>query len=353
MRRTTANSRFAALAATVVFVLAACGGDDEGDDATSSTPEAAATEPAATEPAATEPAATEPATTEPLTTEPADTTPAAAAGPVSLALADTGLGEVVVDGAGMTLYAFAIDEGGTSACYDDCAVAWPPLLVESLDAVEFGDGLDPGLFSTTERDDGTVQLVMGDWPLYYWQNDEAPGDTNGQAVNDVWWVVDASGALITTAPADTGAPDGTSMPEDGAAAPIVEVAGSELGDILVGADGMTLYAFLADEGGTSTCYDECAENWPPVLVDGDVGVGEGLDASIFSTVERDDGSKQLVAGGYPLYGWVNDGEPGDTTGQGVNDVWYVVGPDGQPVTETSASTDGGYGYGVAPAASNS
>ena len=101
-----------------------------------------------------------------------------------------------------------------------------------------------------------------------------------------------------------------------------------LGDHLVDGAGMTLYLFTPDAQGASTCVDACAQNWPPLLADGDVAVADGLDAALLGTVERADGAQQVTYGGWPLYTFVNDVAPGDANGQGRNDVWYVVGTDG-------------------------
>jgi predicted lipoprotein with Yx(FWY)xxD motif len=111
----------------------------------------------------------------------------------------------------------------------------------------------------------------------------------------------------------------------------VMVADSDLGQILVDGEGRTLYMFKPDSDGTSTCYDECESNWPPLTVTGDITVGEGLDAATFTTTERTDGSTQVKAGAWPLYYFANDAAPGDVNGQGVGDVWYVVSPAGEPI----------------------
>ncbi len=109
-----------------------------------------------------------------------------------------------------------------------------------------------------------------------------------------------------------------------------------LGDHLVDGDGRTLYLFTPDEQGASTCVDACAENWPPVLAGGEVPVADGLDAALVGSVERADGSSQVTYGGWPLYTFVRDAAAGDTNGQGVNDVWYVVGADGNAATPAAA-----------------
>lgn len=126
---------------------------------------------------------------------------------------------------------------------------------------------------------------------------------------------------------------------DGVAAQTGE---TDLGTVLAGGEGMTLYIFTQDEAGASTCTGGCAETWPPVIVGEDFAVGAGLDASIFSTVERDDGSLQLAVNGMPLYRYAADNQAGDTNGQGVGDVWFVVDAEGEVVEEASAGAgDGG------------
>lgn len=107
-------------------------------------------------------------------------------------LSDTSLGEILVDGEGQTLYLFTADSPGQSTCTDDCLDAWPPLEGE----VTAGEGVDEELLGSIERDDGTVQATYADWPLYYFAQDEAAGDLNGQGVNDVWYVIDADGNAI-------------------------------------------------------------------------------------------------------------------------------------------------------------
>jgi predicted lipoprotein with Yx(FWY)xxD motif len=117
---------------------------------------------------------------------------------VELEVESSGLGEIVVDGEGRTLYLFTRDTqgAGASVCNGDCATAWPPLTVEDADAVVADDDVTAEV-GTATRDDGSLQVTLNGWPLYYFQADAAPGDTNGQGVNDVWWVVDPAGEAIT------------------------------------------------------------------------------------------------------------------------------------------------------------
>lgn len=121
----------------------------------------------------------------------------------------------------------------------------------------------------------------------------------------------------------------------------LEVSQTEaLGDFLVDAEGMTLYLFTKDTENTSNCYDDCASAWPPLLSEGEGTVGEGLDASLLGTTERTDGTLQVTYGGWPLYHWAKDEAPGDTTGQDVGEVWYVVSPAGEAVQEGAEDSGG-------------
>ncbi|HEY7137554.1 MAG TPA: hypothetical protein VIB48_21050 [Acidimicrobiia bacterium] len=118
----------------------------------------------------------------------ATATPAAA----TVKTAATGLGTVLVDGNGMTLYALTQDVNGMPTCTGGCAQAWPPLTVNGA---TLPAGLDAMVFSVVAGPDGTHQLKAGKWPLYRFAGDSKPGDTNGQGIGGVWFVVMPTGAL--------------------------------------------------------------------------------------------------------------------------------------------------------------
>jgi predicted lipoprotein with Yx(FWY)xxD motif len=247
---------------------------------------------------------------------------------------ESDLGEILVGENGMTLYGFTNDTDGTSTCTGTCAEAWPPVLVDADWTV--GPGLDTGVFSTIPRDDGTEQLVAGRWPLYYYSGDSAPGDVNGQGAGEVWYVVGTDATLIKDA-----------APAADAAATSVQLADSPLGQILVDAEGNTLYGFTNDVDGVSTCTGDCAATWPAHLVEGEPVPGEGLDPAVFSVVEGAEGGQQLKAGKWPLYRFSGDSAPGDVNGQGVGDVWFAVGADGSLIKDpaAAASSDDSAGEG--------
>jgi predicted lipoprotein with Yx(FWY)xxD motif len=170
-----------ALALPVVLALAAC---DTGD---ATTPSAEPTvTPSATEAATASPSATESAAESPEETE-------EATDDATVLVAATDLGDILTDADGATIYHFANDTEGVSNCSGDCLANWPP--VEADDEPVAGEGVDAEL-GTIERDDGTVQLTVNGFPAYYFAGDAAAGDTNGQAVGGVWWVIGADGEPI-------------------------------------------------------------------------------------------------------------------------------------------------------------
>ena len=96
---------------------------------------------------------------------------------------------------------------------------------------------------------------------------------------------------------------------------------SASGLVLTDINGMTLYIFDRDTEGKSACNGQCATNWWPLTASADAkATGD------YSVITRDDGSKQWAYKGKPLYGWTKDTKPGDTTGEGVNNVWHGARP---------------------------
>ena len=126
-------------------------------------------------------------------------------------------------------------------------------------------------------------------------------------------------------------------------------ANSDLGKILVDSQGRTLYLFKADAGTKSTCFGECASDWPPLRAAGKPAVGTGASASVVGTTARSDGKPQVTYQGHPLYLYEGDQKPGDTNGQGITAfgaAWYALSPQGnqvsgQPSTSDVGSSSGG------------
>lgn len=209
------------------------------------------------------------------------------------------LGTFLTDQAGKTLYMYTKDDVGISNCYDACAAAWPPLMTQADPMLPANL---PGTVGTTQRIDGGVQVTYNGMPLYYWAKDQKPGDTTGQNVGGVWFVVNPAPASDVTVRSD-----------------------ADLGDILVDARGMTLYLYTKDQPSVSNCYDACATAWPPLLTGSDPTGSDAVAAGL-GTTQRTDGGVQVTYNGVPLYYWAKDQKPGDTTGQNVGGVWFVVNP---------------------------
>jgi predicted lipoprotein with Yx(FWY)xxD motif len=105
----------------------------------------------------------------------------ASGAPATVGVASTGLGKILVDSNGRTLYLFRKDSGTKSACFGACATDWPPLRVNGKPTV--GSGANASLVSTTKRSDGKPQVTYNGHPLYLFEGDHNPGDTSGQGLS--------------------------------------------------------------------------------------------------------------------------------------------------------------------------
>lgn len=145
-------------------------------------------------------------------------------------------------------------------------------------------------------------------------------------------ILAACGDDAEPAPAGNGQEPSASEPAEDTGTATIATGETDLGTIVTDAEGLTLYMFGADQNGKSTCYDDCAATWPALTVDGEPAAGDGIDAAQLGTTERDDGTIQVTYAGLPLYYFASDAEPGDTNGQGIGDIWYVVSPDGEAIS---------------------
>ena len=118
-------------------------------------------------------------------------------GATTVDVASSRLGRIVVDSKGRTLYAFANDKNGRSACSGTCATYWPPLLTSGK--VRAGHGVKASLLRTTKRGDGKLQVTYNRHPLYTFKLDTKAGQTNGEGLNDfggVWETLSPAGKRI-------------------------------------------------------------------------------------------------------------------------------------------------------------
>ncbi len=211
--------------------------------------------------------------------------------PTDIILQARGYGWQLTDEKGMTLYTFTRDqEPGKSACNEDCAIQWPPLIASA-------DPKDEGEWSTLKRDDGSLQWAFRGRPLHTYSRDVAPGDVNGDEIQRQWYV--ATKPIATP--------------------PDLATFKTQHGHLLVDLNNMTLYVSDAGEASASVRDALCARTWRPVEafwsavpVNGD-----------WSVVAREDGTKQWAYKSKPLYRYAGDFKPSDIAGNGL-DTWQAV-----------------------------
>jgi len=225
-------------------------------------------------------------------------------------VANPTLGNILTDSYGRTLYRFTKDTVNVnSACYGKCAVAWPPLLIADGNPIA-GEGVNGSMLGILTRTDGTRQVMYNGMPLYYYFKDVKAGDTVGQLVGNVWFIVHPNTTTISSGQGTT----------------VRASRNDALGSFLTDKDGRTLYLFTKDSENHSVCYAGCATAWPPLLVGDSVEPNlDGIGGTLATTV-RNDGNRQVTYGGKPLYYFTPDTKIGDTKGQGVGTVWYVLAP---------------------------
>lgn len=206
-----------------------------------------------------------------------------------------------VDSKQMSLYTFDNDTDSVSNCVGECEVKWP-VFSDAIDASNLPSELNAEDFSTITRADGSTQVTFKKQPLYYFAGDTKAGDITGDNVKNVWHLVYA----IATNES-------------------VKLASGANGNFLVDEKEMSLYTFDKDTSAMSNCYGDCEAKWPvfSATISTD-NVANGIDATKFDSITRDDGNPQSTYNNQPLYYFAGDTKAGDTTGDNVKDVWHLV-----------------------------
>jgi predicted lipoprotein with Yx(FWY)xxD motif len=138
---------------------------------------------------------------------------------------------------------------------------------------------------------------------------------------------------------------GSSSSSSGAGVTVQLATNDQFGSILTNSEGRSLYMFENDTTSKSTCNEGCAPTWPALTVSGPPTAGDGVDMSLLSTSVRNDGATQVTYDGHPLYIYSGDTAAGDTNGEGIGGIWFLVSAKGEAVqggASSSSSSSGGY-----------
>ncbi len=231
------------------------------------------------------------------------------------------LGSYLVGQGGQAMYAYSNDKADTSTCTGACAANWPPVI--TLGKPSLGAGVSSALIGTIKLANGSLMLTYNHKPLYYFVGDGKVTDIKGQGIKTVWYVQGADGNSITTL-----------LPTPPAGEPTVNVtSNATYGQILTDGNGMTLYVYLKDNKGISSCDAACLQNWTPLFTLGHPNAGEGLNNLYFGTATTSYGLMVVTYYGRPLYLYKGDMNPGDVNGEDMNISWYVISVEGQVVAK--------------------
>lgn len=231
---------------------------------------------------------------------------------------DAKFGNILTDSSGKTLYFFADDANGASACTGGCLAAWPAFYKSSL---TLSTGLNSSDFATITRPDGTKQTTFKGWPLYYYAPDLAAGDIKGDLVGNVWFVAKPDYSIMLANAQLVGA-DNVQYTSN-------YTAGTGLTPFITDSLGRTLYVFSPDKFKKNTFTKADLSNnavWPVA----EIGPVKNL-PSIFTKTDFDTihvfGKVQLTFKGWPLYYFGADNlQRGSTKGVSVPHpgVWPIA-----------------------------
>jgi predicted lipoprotein with Yx(FWY)xxD motif len=238
-------------------------------------------------------------------------------GPNIMLAEDSELGTILTDALGFTLYYFTKDAlPDTSLCTGGCVDNWPLFYVENP---ELGDGLDMADFGVIDHPEGGMQTTYKGWPLYYWVNDLNPGETKGEAVENVWFVAKPDYSIMLM--------DGLLIGEDGVTYNSSYEPGEEMVQYFVDEYGRTLYIFINDNYNQNnfTASDFSNNGVWPIYDEELQSVASILDKSLFESIDVY-GRSQLAYNGWPLYYFREESLRGDATGVSVPSpgVWPVA-----------------------------
>jgi len=243
---------------------------------------------------------------------------------------DTELGKILTDSAGYTLYYFTKDAlPDTSLCTGGCVTNWPLFYAENL---VLDEGLDIADFSSIEHPEGGMQTTYKGWPLYYFKNDLNQGETNGEAVGNVWFVAKPDYSIMLI--------DNILLGKDGVTYNSNYEPGEEVVQYFVDEYGMTLYIFINDRYNQNNFTNPDFSNdavWP-IYEEELQAVASTVDTSLFDMIDVF-GRQQLTYNGWPLYYFGGDSLRGNATGVSVPKpgIWPVAVKDLEAPAVTSVN----------------
>ncbi|GAB3019628.1 hypothetical protein [Bowmanella dokdonensis] len=234
-------------------------------------------------------------------------------------------GSILVAESGLSLYFFANDVEGQSACLgaeddpaggtndpESCAGVWPPLLAADS-AQALPDSQDMHQWQMVTRNDGTQQWAYLGYPVYLYSGDSAQGDINGEGINNVWH-------LARPTPVKQAQVGGLSSQVANGTVRTLSLSGDALETVRQEKDGFSLYLFDNDPIATSTCTSEsCMGNWPPLIADAQAKAEAELTLEV-----QDNEFVQWSFRGKPLYLFSGDQQPGEANGDGVANLWHLA-----------------------------
>ncbi len=244
----------------------------------------------------------------------------------------TPAGPVLGTVSGRTLYVFVDDllTRAPSACTGDCAHDWVPMPADRRIAV--GSGVT-GRVGTVVRSGGERQLTMDGRPLYLFSGDTRPGDIRGNGVGNLWWAMTPTGLTATSYPL-------TPSTYRAAQSTTLTVVQTRFGQVVADDRGQVVYGYADDTATTSACdADWCLVDWPPLQSPG-VPSKSPLISAPLGAIRGAGGTTQLTLGGHPLYTFAGDLHLGEARGEGIGGDWFLLSPDGLPVSRRAESADG-------------
>lgn len=231
---------------------------------------------------------------------------------------DATFGAVLTDSAGMTLYFFSRDAAGSSACAGNCRSMWP--VYYSSHAAE-SEGIESGDIGTITLIDGTLQTTYKGWPLYFYANDSAPGEIEGDGVGGNWFVAKPDYTVMLVQHQLIGG-DGTPYTSD-------LTPGEGQTRYFVDGYGRTLYGFIQDRYNINNFTNPDFSNngvWP--IYESGIGAIPSAAATEDFAEIIVHGRTQLTYKGWPLYYFGQDAMRGETKGVDFPavGVWPVLNP---------------------------